>query len=91
LDRETPVSLYQRFSAERSSCWRARLGEATGRYSFIGLDRRWRVTTREAPPWSKDDGGDASLAHWTRFATSWLDTHSHASHLPDFFGGAVGS
>ena len=48
LDRETPVSLYQRvgqraiFLLESAS-----LGEETGRYSFIGLDRRWRLSTRD--------------------------------------------
>ena len=47
LDRETPVSLYQRFSGGRAIFLleSAALGEETGRYSFIGLDRLWRVTT----------------------------------------------
>ena len=47
LDRETPVSLYQRFGPERAIFLleSAALGETTGRYSFIGLDRRWRVST----------------------------------------------
>src|SRR5277367_2478156 len=48
LDRETPVSLYQRFPDRAIFLLEsAALGESTGRYSFIGLDRRWRVTTRE--------------------------------------------
>ena len=49
LDRETPVSLYQRFAGGRAFFLleSAALGEETGRYSFIGLDRRWRVTTRD--------------------------------------------
>ena len=47
LDRETPVSLYQRFPGRAIFLLEsAALGESTGRYSFIGLDRRWRVTTR---------------------------------------------
>ena len=46
LDRETPVSLYQRFGARAIFLLEsAALGEETGRYSFIGLDRLWRVTT----------------------------------------------
>ncbi len=45
LDRETPVSLYQRFGDRAIFLLEsAALGEATGRYSFIGLDRRWRLT-----------------------------------------------
>ena len=48
LDRETPVSLYQRFGSRAIFLLEsAALGEATGRYSFIGLDRRWRVTTND--------------------------------------------
>ena len=64
LDRETPVSLYQRFSARAIFLLEsAALGEATGRYSFIGLDRRWRVTTRDgATVVEGTNGGDPSLA-----------------------------
>src|ERR1700678_2094551 len=48
LDRETPVSLYQRLGERAIFLLEsAALGEATGRYSFIGLDRRWRLTTRD--------------------------------------------
>ena len=45
LDRETPVSLYHRLAGRSAFCLleSAALGEGTGRYSFIGLDRRWRV------------------------------------------------
>ena len=95
LDRETPVSLYQRFHNQRTVFLleSANLGETTGRYSFIGLDRRWRVTTE-----------------WGRTVTSGLEGEFAASEgplqvlrtvlsryrayqprdLPDFFGGAVG-
>ena len=49
LDRETPVSLYRRMPDRAIFLLEsAALGEATGRYSFIGLDRRWRLTTRDA-------------------------------------------
>src|ERR1700692_1934572 len=48
LDRETPVSLYQELGERAIFLLEsAALGEATGRYSFIGLDRRWRLTTRD--------------------------------------------
>src|SRR5271167_4622383 len=48
LDRETPVSLYQRLGDRAIFLLEsAALGEATGRYSFIGLDRRWRLTTHD--------------------------------------------
>jgi len=49
LDRETPVSLYQRFAGRAIFLLEsAALGEETGRYSFIGLDRRWRLTSEGA-------------------------------------------
>jgi len=93
LDRETPVSLYQRFSARAIFLLEsAALGEATGRYSFIGLDRRWRVTTREgATVVEGTDGGDASLAPLDalRHILARYRTHTPRT-LPDFFGGAVG-
>ena len=48
LDRETPVSLYQRLGDRAIFLLEsAALGEATGRYSFIGLDRRWRLSTHD--------------------------------------------
>ena len=45
LDRDTPVSIYQRFADGRAFCLleSAALGDDTGRYSFIGLDRQWRL------------------------------------------------
>jgi len=93
LDRETPVSLYQRFPDRAIFLLEsAALGEATGRYSFIGLDRRWRlttsgdqtlvegdgVTTSEEPPL---DALRALMARYRTYATP---------ELPDFVGGAVG-
>jgi anthranilate synthase component I len=93
LDRETPVSLYQRFGNRAIFLLEsAALGEATGRYSFIGLDRRWRVTTRDGA--TVVDGtvaGDPSLAPLDalRHILARYRTHT-PRHLPDFFGGAVG-
>ncbi len=96
LDRETPVSLYQRFNDGRAIFLleSAALGETTGRYSFIGLHRLWRLTTEAgvprvtgapsvpAPP---DDGPLAVL----RTLLGGYRTH-HPHELPAFFGGAVG-
>jgi anthranilate synthase component 1 len=94
LDRETPVSLFQRFSGGRAIFLleSAALGEETGRYSFIGLDRLWRVTTdghatvvegTSRPP---DDLGPLETV---RSLLGRYRTYLPAD-LPDFFGGAVG-
>ncbi|MGC1419398.1 MAG: chorismate-binding protein [Acidimicrobiales bacterium] len=95
LDRETPVSLYQRFSHGRAIFLleSAALGEETGRYSFIGLDRKWRVTTQgpativegtEPPDASIEGPMDVLRALLSRYRTH------RPAELPDFFGGAVG-
>jgi anthranilate synthase component 1 len=93
LDRETPVSLYQRFGSRAIFLLEsAALGEATGRYSFIGLDRRWRVTTNDgATVVDGTDFGDSSLAplDTIRQILGRYRTHT-PRNLPDFFGGAVG-
>ena len=49
LDRDTPVSLYARLAPDHAFALleSAAVGEGTGRYSFIALDRQWRVTTRD--------------------------------------------
>jgi len=93
LDRETPVSLYQRFGPRAIFLLEsAALGEATGRYSFIGLDRRWRVTTHEGATLVEGtDGGDPSLAPLDALRHILARYATHAPrNLPDFFGGAVG-
>jgi anthranilate synthase component 1 len=93
LDRETPVSLYQRFDGRAIFLLEsASLGEATGRYSFIGLDRRWRVTTKDGATVVEGTASDdASLAPLDalRHILARYRTHT-PRHLPDFFGGAVG-
>ncbi len=94
LDRDTPVSIYQRFADGRAFCLleSAALGDDTGRYSFIGLDRLWRlhayaeIVTLEG----RDDlvnprGAMATL----RDILATYRTHAPAD-LPAFFGGAVG-
>src|SRR5580658_7630585 len=87
LDRETPVSLYQRFGSRAIFLLEsAALGEATGRYSFIGLDRRWRVTTKDgATVVEGTDIDDASLAPLDalRHILARYRTHT-PRHLPDF-------
>jgi anthranilate synthase component 1 len=94
LDRETPVSLYQRFSDGRAIFLleSAALGEQTGRFSFIGLDRLWRVTTAagvtivegtDRPP------GDLGPLEVVRTLLGRYRAQL-PTDLPDFFGGAVG-
>jgi anthranilate synthase component 1 len=93
LDRETPVSLYQRLGARAIFLLEsAALGEATGRYSFIGLDRRWRLTTRGAR--TVVEGVETRVSELApleelRVLLSSYRTYV-TSDLPDFIGGAVG-
>src|SRR5487761_2682290 len=93
LDRETPVSLYQRLGDRAIFLLEsAALGEATGRYSFIGLDRRWRVTTRENVTIVEDtevSTRDESPLETLRELLGRYRTYT-PHNLPDFFGGAVG-
>ncbi|HEV2426668.1 MAG TPA: anthranilate synthase component I family protein [Acidimicrobiales bacterium] len=93
LDRETPVSLYQRFSGGRAIFLleSAALGEETGRYSFIGLDRRWRVTTRGAETvveGAEHPGGDQPLAVLRALLARYRAPAT--PDLPDLVAGAVG-
>ncbi|HEY5265687.1 MAG TPA: anthranilate synthase component I family protein [Acidimicrobiales bacterium] len=93
LDRETPVSLYQRLGKRAIFLLEsAALGEATGRYSFIGLDRRWRLTTRNSE--TVVEGATTRISaraplEELRSLLSGYTTYV-TSELPDFFGGAVG-
>jgi anthranilate synthase component 1 len=93
LDRETPVSLYQRFPHRAIFLLEsAALGEATGRYSFIGLDRRWRLTTRGEHT-VVDDGSEveSERAPLDELRTLMARYRTYvAPELPDFVGGAVG-
>jgi anthranilate synthase component 1 len=93
LDRETPVSLYQRLGERAIFLLEsAALGEATGRYSFIGLDRSWRVTTRDMATIVEgveiDTTGQSPLATLRNLLGRYRTYTPHT--LPDFFGGAVG-
>ena len=92
LDRETPVSLYQRFGPRAIFLLEsAALGEATGRYSFIGLDRRWRVTTRNGRTVVEGATVDDDLAPLDALRQLLAGYHTYTPRtLPDFFGGAVG-
>jgi len=95
LDRETPVSLYQRFANSRSIFLleSAALGKDTGRYSFIGLDRKWRVTTLNAKTVVTGaevaDAAARGPLEVLRELMSRYKTHI-PTDLPAFFGGAVG-
>src|ERR1700679_4184640 len=93
LDRETPVSLYQRLGSRAIFLLEsAALGEATGRYSFIGLDRRWRLTTHdEATVVEGVTPRESQLAPLDELR-QLLGTYRTyvTTDLPDFVGGAVG-
>ncbi len=94
LDRDTPVSIYQRFAEGRAFCLleSAALGDDTGRYSFIGLDRQWRLHAygSDVRLEGRDDAVSAEGAMATlRAVLATYRTHA-PSDLPSFFGGAVG-
>ena len=93
LDRETPVSLYQRFRDRAIFLLEsAALGEETGRYSFIGLDRRWRLTSEGATTVVTGKAArrsDHAPLEELRALMSAYRTPS-INELPDFIGGAVG-
>jgi anthranilate synthase component 1 len=95
LDRETPVSLYQRFSQGRAIFLleSAALGEETGRYSFIGLDRTWRITTNGPDTIVQGVENVEVKGHGPLDVLRSLLGRYRTylpSELPDFFGGAVG-
>ncbi len=94
LDRDTPVSIYQRFAGRGAFCLleSAALGDDTGRYSFIGLDRLWRLhaygeeTVIEGLEHPVNPRGPLATL---RDLLGTYATHA-PSQLPAFFGGAVG-
>ena len=94
LDRDTPVSIYQRFADGRAFFLleSAALGDDTGRYSFIGLDRLWRLHAYGDE--IQIEGCDHVVNPHGALPTlrDLLATYrTHApSDLPAFFGGAVG-
>jgi anthranilate synthase component I len=93
LDRETPVSIYQRLEDRAIFLLEsAALGEATGRYSFIGLDRRWRLTTHdEATVVEGATRRESELAPLVELRRLLGTYRTYVSNdLPDFVGGAVG-
>lgn len=93
LDRDTPVSLYQRLQHNRAFCLleSAALGEGTGRYSFIGLDRLWRLHCDAQT--TIVTGVDAAIDDRGPLATlRSLLQHYRSPDSPDlpFVGGAIG-
>ena len=92
LDRETPVSLYQRF-LDTSAFFlleSAALGEDSGRYSFIGLDRQWRLTV--GPSAERLQGAPAIDIDPMVLLREKLSPYRlfQPKDLPNFLGGAVG-
>ncbi|MDE3007980.1 MAG: chorismate-binding protein [Acidobacteriota bacterium] len=93
LDRETPVSLYQRLRSRAIYLLEsASLGEATGRYSFLGLDRQWRLeATGGAARWSDRGQASGNVAPLSALRERLREYRAYlAPELPDFFAGAVG-
>ena len=92
LDRETPVTLYDRLRGRAFFLLEsAALAETTGRYSFVGLDRLWRLTTRAGE--TVVDGADAPRAPSPLAELrARLGRYRVAPTpgLPDLLGGAVG-
>ncbi len=92
LDRDTPVSLYHRLAPDDAFCLleSAALGEGTGRYSFIGLDRRWRVVGTPTETTVVGDSVSANLGPLD--ALRELLARYRVAPRPDlpFVGGAIG-
>ena len=92
LDRETPVSLFDRFRNRAIFLLEsAAMGDATGRYSFIGLDRRWRITANDSGVSATGVTVEPSQSP-LRALRSVLQSYKSfiPEGLPDFTGGAVG-
>jgi len=92
LDRETPVSLFDRFRGRAIFLLEsAAMGDATGRYSFIGLDRRWRITTEHQQVVATGVEVDPALSPLAALRSVLSQYKSFIpAGLPDFTGGAVG-
>lgn len=94
LDRDTPVSLFQRFGDGRAVFLleSAAVGETTGRYSFIGLDRRWRVHVRDGVTVISGLAVEPDERGPLETVRTILQRYRayQPSDLPDFYGGAVG-
>ena len=92
LDRETPVSIYARFRDGRAHFLleSAALGDDTGRYSFIGLDRLWRI--KAAPDAGRLRGEAATTPDPLALIRERLAPYRafQPSDVPSFIGGAVG-
>ena len=93
LDRDTPVSLYQRLAPDAVFLLEsAGQGEVTGRYSFLGVGRRWRLHTTGGR--TQLEGLDAPVDPDGPLRTLRAILRGYRAYappqLPDFFGGAVG-
>ncbi len=97
LDRATPITIYDRLRDESAFVLleSAALAEETGRYSFIGLDRLWRVrslrsgeTTISTPTTTSTDSTTPPLD----IIKSMLASYHAGSqeNLPGLFAGAIG-
>jgi anthranilate synthase component I len=92
LDRETPVTIFQRFAGRAFFLLEsAQFGESTGRYSFVGLDRTWRLSAFRGSPIVTGIDIETS-GHPFDVLRRILSQNKCGPvvGLPDFFGGPVG-
>ena len=97
LDRATPITIYDRLRDESAFVLleSAALAEETGRYSFIGLDRLWRVRSLRSGETTITEG-DSQVTDSTTppldLIKSLLARYRAAEQpeLPGLFAGAIG-
>ena len=97
LDRATPITIYDRLRSESAFVLleSAAIAEETGRYSFIGLDRLWRVrslrtgeTTVQTAESETVDTTTPPLDIIRELLARY--TVGHEETLPGLFAGAIG-
>jgi anthranilate synthase component 1 len=92
LDRDTPVSLFQKLGSRATFLLEsADQGEATGRYSFLGVDRLWRISSQHGTV-TAEGIPTPTVTQPLRAIKEALGNPrvSMPDGLPDFIGGAVG-
>lgn len=97
LDRATPITVYDRLRSESAFVLleSAALAEETGRFSFIGLDRLWRVTSLRNGETTLTVGDDVTVDNTMpplEIIQSLLSKYQSTPQpdLPGLFAGAIG-
>ncbi len=97
LDRATPITIYDRLRDESAFVLleSAALAQETGRYSFIGLDRLWRVRSLRTGETTITEGDGVVMDSTTPpldIIRTLLSRYSAAEQpeLPGLFAGAIG-